>query len=234
MNKFKESKEKYFELKKLYDENKIGKEEFKKKLRELVVKDSNGLLWSIGEKSGKWYYLENNKWIEGEPEELKMIECSQCHFLNPPGAKICGKCGNFLEKKELRCPNCKSIISSGYNYCPYCGYQIGKKEISGLKKREIISLNLKSFFIFFGGIGIFLGIIFGAYYGVTQTYSFPINKLPQAFQNIRGGLKGGMLFGIGGAIFGFLVTGIIGWLLSLLYNFISFLFGGTVFITKDY
>ncbi len=234
MNKFKEAKDKYLELKKLYDENKIGKEEFKKSLRALVLKDSNGVLWSIGEKSGKWYYLKNNKWIEGEPEELQMIECSQCHFLNPPGAKICGKCGTFLGKKELRCPNCKSIISSGYNYCPYCGYQIGKRAIPGTKKKELISISLKSFFIFFGGIGIFLGIIFGAYYGVTQSYSFPINKLPRFLQDIRGGLKGGMLFGIGGALFGFLIIGFFGWLISLIYNFISFLFGGMSFITEEH
>ena len=233
MGKFKEAKEKYNELKELFLREKISKDEFKKELHKLIIEDERGVKWSIGEKSGKWYFLENGKWIEGIPEEEKMIECPQCGFQNPPGSKICAKCGYPLEKKELRCPNCKSIVKSNYNYCPYCGYQIGKRTLTSVKDLEIISFSLKSLFIFFGGIGIFLGIIFGAYIGVSDIDLPYLNKLPAFFTTIRHGIKGGMLYGILGAIIGFIIMGIIGLILAGTYNFLRFLFSGISFKVKD-
>ena len=233
MGKFKEAKEKYFELKNLYVKGKLSKEEFKKELHKLIIEDERGVKWSIGEKSGKWYFLENGKWIEGIPEEEKMVECPQCGFQNLPGSKVCAKCGYLLEKKELRCPNCKSIVKSNYNYCPYCGYQMGKRTLASVKDLEIISFSITSLFIFFGGIGIFLGIIIGAYLGVSDI-NFPLlTKLPNFFTTIRHGLKGGMLYGILGAVAGFLLVGIVGIILASIYNFIRFLFNGIVFRVKD-
>ncbi len=233
MGKFKETKEKYHELKNLFLAGKISKEEFKKELLNLIIEDENGVKWSIGEKSGKWYFYDNGKWVEGIPEEEKMVECPQCGFLNPPGSKVCAKCGYLLEKKELRCPHCKSIVKSNYNYCPYCGYQIGKKTLANVKNVEVLHLSFKAFFIFFGGIGIFLGIIFGAYLGVSDTTIPFLQKLPSIFSSVRHGLKGGMLYGIIGAIIGFIISGIIGVGIAGIYNFIKFLFGGIKFKARE-
>ncbi len=233
MGKFKETKEKYLELKDLFLKGKLSKEEFKAELHKLIIEDEKGVKWSIGEKSGKWYFLENGKWIEGTPEEEKYIECPQCGFQNPPGSKVCAKCGYLLDKKELRCPNCKSIVKSNYNYCPYCGYQIGKRTLKNTKTLEIISLSFKSFFVFFGGIGIFLGIILGAYVGVSYV-NFPfLNSLPSFFTTVRHGLKGGMLYGILGALIGFIIIGISGIIIAAIYNFLSFLFRGISLRIKD-
>jgi len=233
MSEFKKVKEKFNDLINSYENEEISKEELKKSLRELMVRDSEGKLWSLGEKSGHWYYLEEGKWKRGIPqeeidEEKEGKKCPNCGFLNPSGAKLCGNCGKFFDKKELRCPNCKTLIKSGTNYCPYCGFQVGKKEIAGLKNKEIVKLQFKSFSLFFAGMGLFLGIIFGCYLGVSSVSLAFLNKLPTFFQTIRGGIKGGMLYGVMGAVAGFILFGIIGWLFAGIYNFISFLFGGAV------
>jgi len=45
---------------------------FAKLGRGLKFRDANGRVWAIGLESGKWYYYENEKWVEGKPPESLM------------------------------------------------------------------------------------------------------------------------------------------------------------------
>ncbi|MBU3916792.1 PrsW family intramembrane metalloprotease, partial [bacterium] len=50
-------------------------------------------------------------YMSGQSFFLEAGECHKCHSNNPPGAKICNKCGTALEKTFYKlCPKCKSRI----------------------------------------------------------------------------------------------------------------------------
>ncbi len=228
---FKEAEKRYTEIKNLYDSGKIEKQEFKSLLKELIVKDKDGKIWTIGEKSGKWYYLNNGKWVEGIPPKEPII-CPNCGRENSPSAKVCAFCGITLEKNIIRCPSCKSVIGENYNYCPFCGFQIGKKDLTRTKSHEIKSLELKSTAVFMGAVFIFIGIILGAYLGVADIFPLKIT-FPPTLENIRGGMIGGIVFGILGSIAGFLFGFVVGLFSGSFYNLLSFLFKGIVVELKE-
>jgi class 3 adenylate cyclase/tetratricopeptide (TPR) repeat protein len=46
------------------------------------------------------------------------MECSNCRFHNPEGAKFCVECGNKIEKI---CPKCDSRNSPNFKFCSECG-----------------------------------------------------------------------------------------------------------------
>ena len=233
MNRFREIENRFQELKENHERGIVSAEEFKTGLKKLVIRDSKGVLWSLGEKSGKWYYYNERQWIEGYPEEGRYVECPQCQTQNLPGSKVCSQCGGFLEKKEWRCPGCSSIINANHLYCPYCGVALNKLGEQKSRVTAVDHVTLSSAFVFFGGVGLFLGIVLGAYLGVTHGTLAPLEIRPPFFKQIRGGMTGGLLFGVAGAMAGFVVGAISGLFLSLFYNLTAFLFGGLAFRFRE-
>ncbi len=230
---FEEAEKKFKEIKKLHEEGKLSKEEYKALLKDLIVKGEDGRVWGIGERSGKWYYRDGDEWVLGEPPKKKKKKvCSNCGKENPSEAKVCAFCGVTLERKVLRCPKCRSIIREGYNYCPYCGFKIGKKELNRNIVFELGSVKIIPSIAFFGGVFIFVGIIFGAFLGVCDIFNLKIT-FPLFLENLRGGFVGGIIFGLLGAIIGFFTGVIVGIALLSFYNLLAFLFNGVVFNFKE-
>jgi len=88
------------------------------------------------------------------------------------------------------------------------------------------SLSPLSFLLFWGIIGLLAGIIVGAFTGATD-YFYEIGKvMPSFLQGFQGKLLGGIIYAtIGGAV-GFIAFGIFGFCLTYLINFALSLIGG--------
>ncbi|MCP5103215.1 MAG: hypothetical protein GY950_07550, partial [bacterium] len=65
--KFKETEEKYRELKEALNNGEISPEEMKKQLKKMMVLDDDGNYWMIGGKTEKWYIYNGTDWKEGNP-----------------------------------------------------------------------------------------------------------------------------------------------------------------------
>ena len=59
-----------------------------------------------------------------EIEKPKFMECPQCQFANPEGAKFCNECGSKL---ELVCPQCSQVNPPGSKFCNECGCNLTGK-----------------------------------------------------------------------------------------------------------
>ena len=66
-SKFKETENKYIELKSLLDFGSISSEELKLKLKKMMIKDDDGNYWMIGSNTGKWYIYNGSDWKEKDP-----------------------------------------------------------------------------------------------------------------------------------------------------------------------
>ncbi len=66
-DRYKHAEEEYFKLRGQFDTGRITQEQFDEKLRELMIQDANGRYWMIGADSGKWYFYDGAKWVQGEP-----------------------------------------------------------------------------------------------------------------------------------------------------------------------
>jgi len=230
-DKFIEAEKAYKELKEKKEKGEITREEFVSELQRLMIKDQEGRLWALGTNSGRWHYYDGSKWIPAEPPytKEKTLICPYCGFENPENSIVCIKCERSLKKVPLVCPRCGKNLPEGSQVCPYCDFTFEEKRE---EKEEIIfrigSLKVLSFALFWGGAGLVLGIIFGALIGVLSSFPF-INTLPESITATRGHFIGAILFGIGGAIAGFLFFWFFGLIISLFTNFIIFLFGGPKF-----
>jgi hypothetical protein len=91
------------------------------------------------------------------------------------------------------------------------------------------SLDVKSFFWFFGVFGLFAGILLGLLAGVTGLFAGFVDSLPAFFAEHRGDLIGGMSCSLVGAILGFGCGGAAGAFLAVASNGILSLVGGLRF-----
>jgi hypothetical protein len=137
--------------------------------------------------------------------------------------------------RQTICAVCKSKISLFSVYCNVCG--ANQKEVAALSKKApkggkgselvITSIKISSLLFFLGGLGLVVGVIFGAAFGIFKTI---LPDLPPQFPGVladtRGGFAGGLTFAAMGGIAGFVIFAVTGALISLVYNGISFLFGG--------
>ncbi len=73
---FKEAEEKFRKYRKLFEEGAIGYEEFKSRVKELMVRDRSGNVWMMGLKSGKWFRKTPEGWVPDVPptEETVPLE----------------------------------------------------------------------------------------------------------------------------------------------------------------
>lgn len=227
MDKFREAEIKYNELKAKKEKGEITREEFIAELQKLMIKDGEGRLWALGTSSGRWHYYDGSKWIPAEPPYSieKTITCPYCGFENPENSVMCIKCEKSLKKISVTCPRCGKDLPEGSQVCPYCDYIFEER-----RREEEIVLRIErmkelSVALFLGGIGLVLGIVFGALIGVLNSFPF-FDILPQSLSETRGHFMGALIFGAGGAILGFLSFWFLGLLISLFTNFIFFLFGG--------
>ncbi|MGQ9618414.1 MAG: zinc-ribbon domain-containing protein [Candidatus Aminicenantia bacterium] len=227
INKFKEVEKIYKELKEKKERGEITKDEFVAELQKLIFKDEYGRYWALGITSGKWHYHDGSRWIPAKPpyQDENVIICPYCGFANPENSLICIKCEKELQKPaEVTCPRCGKEIPDGAGVCPYCNFILVKPKESEEIVFKIKRIHEFSFAIFLGGAGLVLGIIFGALIGVLSSFPF-FDFFPETINATRGHFMGALIFGVGGAISGFLSLSISGLLISIFTNSIIFLFG---------
>ncbi|MCP2604858.1 zinc ribbon domain-containing protein [Candidatus Aminicenantes bacterium AH-873-B07] len=226
IDKFRKVEEEFHRLKYQLMKGIINREEFRKRLEKLMVKDEEGRYWMIGVQSGKWYYYNGKQWIQSTPpfkeEEMKII-CYSCERENEENAIFCVFCGIKLKEEIKICLRCGNSLKDEYSFCPMCGLSIEDEKKYLFKFKNLV---IGPSFPFVGGIGLILGAIIGIFMGASNYFYRFFTFLPFFLRDIHGGFMGSLIFGIFGGILGFILIGLIGLLFSLLINFISFLFGG--------
>lgn len=136
---------------------------------------------------------------------------------------------SLSEDGEVNCIICKSRLDSHSIYCNFCG--ANQKELSSKKKRGademvITSIRMTSLLFFLGGLGLIFGVILGATFGVFEIFGDMIYKFPEMLSETRGKVQGGLIFAAIGGIGGFVVFSLFSVAITLIYNTISYLFGG--------
>lgn len=66
-DQYRNAEDQYFKLRGQFDTGRLTQEQFDEKLRELMIHDAQGRYWMLGADSGKWYYYDGAKWVQGEP-----------------------------------------------------------------------------------------------------------------------------------------------------------------------
>ncbi|MDQ1352291.1 MAG: hypothetical protein QG657_2597 [Acidobacteriota bacterium] len=155
--------------------------------------------------------------------------------------------GNEQDQPERYtiCKICKAKISQYAIYCPICG--ANQKEAAApslsskpdrivLKENELLidSIKIGSMFFFVGAIGLIVGVLWGAAFGIFKTHLADFQPLlPNIISSTRGGIAGGLIFAAFWGIVGFVISASFGAVLSIIYNIIAFIFGGIRFKIKQ-
>lgn len=146
-----------------------------------------------------------------------------------------------LEDQDyISCGVCKSRIPPFAIYCTFCGaHQKTLKQPTSVKslKEEsellVKSINIIPFLFFLGGLGLILGIILGATFGVIKDFFQGLSsQLPMMLSETRGGIAGGLIFAAIGGIGGFILSAILSTILAGIYNLVALIFGGIRFKVK--
>ncbi len=216
----------FLRLRHLYLEGKISQKEFVKELKKLRFKDNEGKYWTIGAQSGQWYYFDGQNWIKAEPPLSHEIgeEASEISTPSPDDRK--------MVKKSLEGGDGVKLFSKSFRISPEESLFDRELESANQKqKREkfrLLSLPLGSTSLFFGGLGLLLGVMSGAIAGSTRFFIHSFHFLPVFLQEIMGKLTGGIIFAALGGLAGFVSGWVAGVLVSLFFNFTSSLTGGLV------
>jgi rubrerythrin len=127
---FKEVENEFSELKRKFRRKMISEREFKDRLKKLRLNDRSGRCWTIGARTGKWYYFDDDKWIESRPPSFQdgKAVCIYCGFENDLEAEVCEYCGGHINENLFKCPECGFILEDPHSVCPVCQGQIGAEE----------------------------------------------------------------------------------------------------------
>ena len=226
-------------LKKKYELKKITHREFKESLKKLRFKDDLGKYWTIGVQSGDWYYFDGTSWIKSHPPSFKMGKaiCIYCGYENDLRNESCVQCGGHMDSDAKRCPDCDTRLRDDSLECPFCSNKHKFLEREAEEDEEtnnpeagaefvFHSLNSLSFLLFWGVIGLVSGILLGAYSGVSGSFSATIQYFPEFLKALQGKILGGIVFGIIGAVSGFILLAVCGFIAAGLINFVLSLVGG--------
>jgi len=239
MDKFKDVEDKLQGLKDRLRRREISQTEFVEALKKLRLTDSDGRFWTIGIKTGKWYYYDGAKWVESQPPALSdnRAICIYCGFENSLDAESCVRCGGGLGNADAFCPVCGFRLDEASGICPRCASQPPERfaetgSLPGEPSEEegtayvFRSVSLVSFPIYAGVLGLFLGILIGALIGATASFPDFISRLPQFFIDIQGKIIGALIYAVLGAVLGFIGGAIVGFAAAVLLNLASFFVGG--------
>jgi hypothetical protein len=219
-DQFREAEATFSRLRERFQDKRISQKEFSDSLKQLRIKDDDGRFWVIGAQSGRWYVHEHGQWIEAKPPsqmERKAI-CVACGFENDLEAETCARCGSRPDEDAPGAP-----AGTDGEGLPAPGEAAGPSASGEIVVR---SLDLRSFFWFFGVLGLFSGVLVGLLAGATGLFGGFVDKLPAFFVEHRGDLLGGISCSVVGGILGFGGGGAAGLLLAAVSNGILSLVGG--------
>jgi len=240
--KFTEIEGLYKDLKDRQAAGEISADDMKSELKKLMIRDDDNRYWMLGGKTGGWYVHDGSSWNPADPykrEETPVVLHSEMEIAErsrpAPGRDAAPPAG---EKPEALCKFCHSRMDEHDAYCKFCGAsqkvpdsRLSKQPARHLAEDEILfkSVRILSVVIFFGGLGLVLGVIFGAAFGIFKILGDAIYQFPVMLQEMRGKIQGGIFFGAIGGIAGFIGFGLLAALLGMFFNALAFVFGGIRF-----
>jgi hypothetical protein len=241
-NKLKEIEDLYENLKYKLNTGEISSDEMKAQLKKMMIRDENNCFWMLGSKSGGWYVYDGSAWNAGNPysqENVQLVAQPESKLQAHPDTSP----NQDGEKKgepeaQVLCKFCQSRIQKHDLYCNFCGgQQKGTAKSSAAKMSDgellIKAVRITSLIFFFGGVGLIVGVIFGAVFGIFKIFGDWIYLFPTMLQEMRGKIQGGLFFGALGGIFGFLAFAVLAVLKGLFFNLIAYVFGGLRFKIKS-
>lgn len=217
---FREAEATFGRLRERFRAKKISQQEFSDSLKQLRIKDDDGRFWAIGSQSGRWYVHERGQWVEAKPPsqmERKAI-CVACGFENDLEAEACARCGG---RQAGEAPE-EGPAGAGAAAVPAPDDRAAAAVV-------VRSLGIRSFFWFFGVLGLFAGFLVGLLAGVTGLFAGFIERLPAFFVEHRGDLVGGVACSVLGGVLGFGAGGAAGAFLAAVSNGVLSLVGGLRF-----
>jgi hypothetical protein len=220
---FRDAEATFGRLRERFLAKKISSQEFSDSLKQLRIKDEAGRFWVIGAQSGLWYVYEHGQWIEAKPPsqmERKAV-CVACGFENDLEAESCVRCGSRHGEDAP-----EAVEGAGEDGPAPSAGEAGTADGAVTVVR---SLDIRSFFWFFGVFGLFAGILLGLLAGVTGLFAGFVDSLPAFFAEHRGDLIGGMSGSLVGGLLGFGCGGAAGVFLAVASNGILSLVGGLRF-----
>lgn len=239
MDKFKEVEDKLQGLKDRLRRREISQTEFVEGLKRLRLTDGEGRFWTIGAKTGKWYYYDGAQWVESLPpafSDNKAI-CIYCGFENSLDAESCARCGSGLGGSDAFCPVCGFRLDDASSACPRCSTQPPERfedtaRMPAAPSEEegaayvFRSVSPVSFMVYAGVLGVFLGVLAGVLTGATASFPDFVSRLPQFLADLQGKMLGALIYAVLGAVLGFLAVGGAGLAAALLLNLASYFVGG--------
>lgn len=158
---YKEVERKYQELVALRREGRLTQPEWEQQLKALLLQDLKGRYWTIGAQTGKWYYYDGSRWVEGSPDGSAFADggvagapdapptraCPHCGFENQGMHALCSRCGKDMRQKEMHgattvtprdlnpCPSCGARVEAYLAQCPKCGKSLDGRGIPPPKAR---------------------------------------------------------------------------------------------------
>ncbi len=155
----------------------------------------------------------------------------------------CPKCGRKLDKYTFFCPDCdvketteEKVWETGEIFesekeerttpPEKLEFEMVEEEVAERFEQVLRSVHPFSILLFFGTVGLLLGIVLGAFTGATEFLVNWSRILPAFLGELQGSLIGGILYGLFGGIFGFIVLGLLGFISALFVNLIFSLIGG--------
>jgi len=243
---FREIEREFNLLSRRFKQKRISGSEYKERLKKLRLKDREGRCWTIGARSGKWYYFDGDHWLESTPPSIqeKKAICIYCGYENDFTDLTCAYCGGNLDEEPIHvCPECGTKLEEEGQECPGCTGAVKTYPSTDTLERpetaadEILeeeggpnfvfrSVGLVSASLFLSIIGLFSGLIFGVFMGTTPYFAGFINGFPLFFQEIHGKMIGGVVFGVMGGAAGFAVLAVLGLLSALVVNAVLAFMGG--------
>jgi ribosomal protein L32 len=95
--------------------------QIKELLEDVRLYDRSGILWTIGAKSGKWYRLDGDKWVNDTPQGALYSAYRVYEKMAATGRA---------------CPKCTRLVSNQYRFCPYCGSDMENPQPAAARKES--------------------------------------------------------------------------------------------------
>jgi hypothetical protein len=239
--KFREIEELYKEAKERQAAGEISADDMKSELKKMMLRDEDNRYWMLGGKTGSWYVHDGSAWNPADPyghEETPFVLQTETTAQQKSQPVISIEMPNkTAEAPEILCRYCQSRLSEHDTYCKFCGASQkapAKSPARPADEDEILvkGVRILSLVFFFGGLGLVLGIVFGASFGIFSILGDWIYQFPVMLQEMRGKIQGGLFFGAIGGIAGFASCALLAVFFGLFYNALAFVFGGLRFKIK--
>lgn len=239
--KFREIEGLYKDLKERQAAGEVSAEDMKSELKKMMLRDEENRFWMLGGKTGGWYMYDGSAWNPADPYEREatpLVLPADAALAEKPRTVARGEMEKAGEKPETLCRFCHSRMDDHDAYCRFCGAspKAGtakpERHLAG-DEIQIRSVRVFSLVVFLGGLGLVLGVVLGASFGIFKILGDLIYQFPVMLQEMRGKFLGGLFFGALGGIAGFLAFAFLGMLIGLFFNALAFVFTGLRFKIKS-